>query len=98
MVGLRASHRRPFPIPGHGHRVDREHRPPTGPQGSDQQPAWGFDRDGDRVLAAVAGLGEHPGQGSEPDRIVADALLGHQRPIPVDDRDVVMPFAQSIPQ
>jgi hypothetical protein len=39
VVGLRASDRRQLSIAGHGHRVDREHRPPTGTRGGDQQPA-----------------------------------------------------------
>jgi hypothetical protein len=93
VVGLRTSHRRPFPIAGHGHRVDRKHRAPTGTQGGDQQPARSFDRDRDRVLGAVAGVGEHPGQSGEPGRVVADALFGHQTPITADDCDVVMPFS-----
>ena len=93
VVGLRTSHRRPFPIAGHGHRVDREHRPPTGTQGGDQQSARSLDRDRDRVLGAVAGVGEHLDQSGEPGRVVADALFGHQLPITADDCDVVMPFS-----
>jgi hypothetical protein len=72
VIGFCASNRGPIPIAGHGNRVDREHRPPTGTQDRDQQATRGFDRDCDRVLGAVAGLSEHPSQSGEPGRVIAD--------------------------
>jgi hypothetical protein len=93
VVGLRASHRRPLPVTRHGHRIDREHRPPRATQRRHHQPARGFDRHRNRVLGAVASVGEHPGQSGEPGRVVNDAFLGHQLAIAVDDRNVVMPFS-----
>jgi hypothetical protein len=93
VVGLRAGHRRPLPVTRHGHRVDREDRPPRVTQSRHQQPARSFDRDRNRVFRAVARVGKHPGQSGEPRRVVADAFLGHQLAIAVDDRNVVMPFS-----
>jgi hypothetical protein len=92
VVGLRAGHRVPFPVAGHSHRVDREHRAPSRAQRGHQQPPRGLDRDRDQILGAVAGGGEHLGQRAESGRVVTDALLGHQFSGTVDDRDVVMAF------
>ena len=54
LVGLGASHRMPFSIAGHRHRVDREHRPPGPSKCSNYEATRRFDRDGDRVLGPVA--------------------------------------------
>jgi hypothetical protein len=45
-------------IAGHGHRVDREHLAAGRAQAGHQQAATGFDRDRDRRLRVVAGVGE----------------------------------------
>jgi hypothetical protein len=81
-----------FPVSGHRQRVDRIHRPSSGPQGGDQQATWGFDRHGHRVLDAVAGTGEQFDQLGEPGGIVGNAFLGDQLSVAVDDRDVVVAF------
>src|SRR6185369_12438222 len=66
--------------------------PSRAPQSRYQQPARGFDRDRNRVFRAVARVGEQIGQCAESSQVVADAFLGHQLAIAIDDRDVVMPF------
>jgi hypothetical protein len=91
-VGLFARHRVPISISGHRQRVDREHFASGRAQACNQQAAAGLDGDRDRLLAAVAGGGEHLQQRGEPGGVVADAAFGHQLALGVDQGDVVMVF------
>jgi len=61
-----------------------------GAQARSQQPAGCLDRYRDRVLGAVAVLGEQTQQGGEPGRVVADPAAGQQLPVPVGQGDVVV--------
>lgn len=54
--------------------------------------------DRDRVLGGVAGLGQHRGELDEPVHRFADAVRGDQPADFVDQGDVVVTSAQSIPQ
>lgn len=92
VVGLRPGHGVPFTVTGDGHRVDRVDPAPGGAQCGDHQTARGFDRDRDRILAGVTGLGQQCGEFGESGGVVADSLLGHEFSLVIDDRDVVMPF------
>jgi hypothetical protein len=80
----------PVAVAGDGHRVDREHRPAGGAQARHQQPAAGLDRDRDRRLGAVTGVGEQLQQERESGRVVADASLGDQLAVGVDEGHVVV--------
>lgn len=92
VVGLFPRHTVPFPVAGHRHRVDGVNLAAAGTQCRDQQPARGLDRHRDRVLGAVAGLGQHHGQFREPLDGLGDPPLGHQPAFGVDQGDVVLAF------
>jgi hypothetical protein len=80
----------PLPVAGDGHRVDRIDRSSGGTQRGNQQPARGLDGDRDRVLAGIAGRGQHVGQLGEPlDRFV-NPPLRDQFAVLVDDGDVMV--------
>jgi hypothetical protein len=82
----------PVSVAGDGHRVDRVDLPAGGAQARDEQAAAGFDRDRDRRLGAVTGVGEQLQQQRESVRVVADTSLGDQLAVGVDERHVVMVF------
>jgi len=90
VIGFAARDRMPVPVPGYRHRVDRVDRAAGGAQARSQQPAGCLDRYRDRVLGAVAVLGEQTQQGGEPGRVVADPAAGQQLPVPVGQGDVVV--------
>jgi hypothetical protein len=92
VIGLRPCHRMALPIKGHRQWIDRIHRPAGGPQGGDQQAAWGLDRHRNRVLGAITGSSKHFDELREPGGVVGDALRGDQLTAAVDDGDVVMGF------
>ena len=92
VVGFAARDRVPVPVAGHGHRVDGVDPAAGGAQAGGQQPARGLDRHRDRVIGAVAVLGEQAQQRGEPGGVVADAAAGQQLPVPVCQGDVVVVF------
>ena len=99
VVGFAARDRVPVPVAGHGHRVDRVDLPAGGAQAGGQQPARGLDRHRDRVIGAVAVLGEQFQQRGQPGRVVADAAAGQQLAVPASTRAMSWwSSAQSIPQ
>jgi hypothetical protein len=91
-VGLLTRHRVPISVAGHRQWVDRVHVPPRRAQTRNEQAAAGLDGDRDRLLVAVAGIGEQLQQRGEPGRVVADSAFGDQRAVGVDQGDVVMVF------
>lgn len=58
--------------------VDREHLPLAGPQHGDEEAAGGLDRDWDRILGAVAVLGEQIQQDLVAGGVVGDVALGDE--------------------
>jgi hypothetical protein len=72
--------------------TDREHFPTCESQAGDQQTATGLDRHRDRIVRAVAGVGQELQQQREPGGVVADAPLGQQRSFRVDQGHVMMIF------
>jgi len=90
VVRFLARHRGPLPVAGHRHRVDRVDRSTGGPQHADQQAARGLDRDRDRVLRVVAGIGQHGGQFGETGHRLGYAPFGYQPSLGIHNRDVVM--------
>jgi hypothetical protein len=90
VVGFRPGDRMALTVTGNCHRVDREHRSGGCAQGSHEQPSWGLDRDGDRIVGGVASGGEHGGQFAEPVWPVVDAPLGDQAAVLADQGDVVV--------
>jgi hypothetical protein len=77
-------------VAGHGHRVDREHLAAGGAQAGHQQATTGFDRDRDRRVRRVAGVGEQLQQQPVAAHVVTDAPLGDQPAILVDEGHVVV--------
>jgi hypothetical protein len=98
VITLLARQRGAFPIPGHRQRVDRVDRPAAGAQHRDQQSTRRLDRNRDRLLGTVDGRGQHCGERRESVEALLNAPLGDQLAFVVDQRDVVMPSAQSMPQ
>jgi hypothetical protein len=92
MIALLARHRRAFAIASHRQRIDRVDRPAARAEHRDQQPARCLDRDGDRLVSAVAGRGQHRGQLRDTVQALLDTPLAHQLALVVDERDVVMPL------
>jgi hypothetical protein len=90
VVGFLARDRMPLPVAGHGHRVDRIHRPVGSTQTRHQQPPCGLDRDRYRRVGAVAGLDQQSQQLIEPGCVVTDPPLGHQSAVAVDHGHVVV--------
>ncbi len=90
VVGLAARDAVPVPVAGHRHRVDRVDLAAGAAQAGGQQPARGLDRHRDRVLGAVAVLGQQAQQLGQPGRVVADPAAGQQRAVPVYQGDVVV--------
>jgi hypothetical protein len=78
------------PVAGHRHRIDRVDIAAGRAQTRDQQAARGLDRYRDRVLGAVAVIGEQAQQDGEPGRVAADAAAGQQLPVGADEGDVVV--------
>lgn len=75
-VGLLARDAVPVAVAGRGQWVDREHLPLALPQQRNQQAARGLDRDRNRVLLAVAVLGEQFQQQSVAGHVVGGVPLG----------------------
>jgi hypothetical protein len=92
VVGLAPGDRVPVPVAGHRHRVDGVDLAAGGAQARGEQPARRLDRHRDRVLGAVAVLGEQAGQRGQPGRVVADPPPRQQLPADVDQGDVVVVF------
>jgi hypothetical protein len=90
VVGLLARDGMALPIAGHRQRVDGIDRPAGGAQAGHQQAPGGLDRDRDRCLQAVAGLGQQLQQPGKPGRVVTDAPLGDQAAVGVDHGHVVV--------
>jgi hypothetical protein len=90
VVGLAPGDRVPVAVACHGHRVDREHRPSGGAQAGGQQPPRGLDRYRDRVLGAVAVLGQQGQQARQSGRVIVDASPRQQAALPIDQGDVVV--------
>jgi hypothetical protein len=89
-IGFGSRHRVACPIPRGGQRVDRIDDPAGGAQRGHSQAVIGFDPHRDRVLGAVAGLGQQRQQLCEAGRVVADPPACHDTPTVVDHSDVVM--------
>jgi hypothetical protein len=98
VIGLRPCHRVTLPIPGERERVDRIHRPPRCTHRGHQQASGCFDRHRNRFVVALAGGGQRLDQLGEPAGIVSNAFLGNELPVAVDDGDIVVGSAQSMPQ
>jgi hypothetical protein len=90
VVGLAPGDRVPVAVACHGHRVDREHRPSGGPQAGGQQPPRGLDRDRDRILGAVAVLGQQGQQAGQSGRVIVDTSPRQQVAALVYQGDVVV--------
>jgi hypothetical protein len=90
VVGLLSRGRVPFPVPRHGHRIDREDRSAAAAQGGDQQTARGLDRHRDLVFGSVAVLGEQIQQLSVARCVVCDPQSRDEQAFRVDQRDVVV--------
>lgn len=75
-VGLLARDAVPVAVAGRGQWVDREHLPLALPQQRNQQAARGLDRDRNRVLRAVAVLGEQFQRQSGAGHVVGGVPLG----------------------
>jgi hypothetical protein len=80
----------PLPVAGYRQRVDGIDGTASGAQAGHQQAPGGLDRDRDRRLRTVAGLGQHLQQLPIAGRVVTDAPLGHQAAVGVDHGHVVM--------
>ena len=74
-IGFCSRQRVPSPIARGGQRVDRIDHPAGGAQRAHPQPAVGFDSHRDRMLGAVARLGQQRQRLREPGRVVADEFL-----------------------
>jgi hypothetical protein len=90
VVGFLARHRRPLPVTGNGHRVDRIDRATGSPQRGHQQPTRCLDRDRDQIVFVLAGVGEQLQQLVEPRHGVRDSAFGNQPAVGIDQSDVVM--------
>jgi hypothetical protein len=71
-------------------RVDRIDHPAGLAQRGHPQPMVGFDPHRDRMLSAVADLGQQRQQMCEPGRVVADPPARHHTPVVIDHRHIVM--------